>query len=190
MKTEILFLADESGSMHHLKDDANGSFDTFVREQRLIDGECRLTLTKFASVITQVYQARDIKQGEVPKLDLKPSGNTALLDAIGHTMNDQGMRIAQEKWADLVILVIHTDGHENASREFTPATIKSMIQHAEANGWKVIFLANGVDAHHVAASVGSKSVLTRSAGATGQGMHETYSYASAETRSLRTGAKP
>jgi len=188
VNTEIIFIADESGSMSVIKHDANGAFDQFVSEQRAIEGECRMSLTTFANEPQVRYEARDIK--EVPPLDLHPSGNTALFDAIGVTMNRQGERIAREKWADLVILAVITDGQENASREYSLPVIRTMIEHAESNGWKVMYLASGQDAFKAAANIGSKSMLAASVGLGGAGQRAAYSYASEQTTSLRTGKTP
>jgi len=184
MKTEIIVLADESGSMHAVKDDANGAFDNFLAEQRAVPGEARVTLVKFASAVKTVYEAIDVKTA--PGMNLAPTGNTALYDAIGMTMNTQRDRIKQEGWADLVVFVVSTDGQENASREFTLAGIKTMIQMAEEGGWKFIWLMSNQDAMESARMMGSLSTRSMSKAATGQGEHTSYSYASAETRSLRT----
>ncbi len=184
MKTEIIMLADESGSMYALKDDANGAYSNFLNEQRDVPGEARVTLVKFNSIVTTVYQAIDVKSAA--KLDLHPTGNTALYDAIGDTMNRQQDRIKREGWADLVIFVISTDGQENASREFTLAGIKAMIQMAESNGWKFIWLMSNQDAMETAHKLGSVSTRAMSKAATGQGEAASYSYASVETRNLRT----
>jgi hypothetical protein len=185
MKTEIVVLADESGSMFALKDDANGAFSNFIAEQRDVPGEARVTLVKFASHVTTVYRGIEIKSAP-SKLNLQPTGNTALYDAIGMTMNAERDRIAAEKWADLVIFVVSTDGQENASREFTLAGIKAMIQMAEANGWKFIWLMSNQDAMETARNMGSMSMRSMSKAASGQGERESYAYASVETRSLRT----
>jgi Mg-chelatase subunit ChlD len=184
MKTEIIVVADESGSMHALKDDANGAFSNFLSEQKDVPGEARVTLVKFNSIVTTVYQGIEVKSAA--KLDLKPTGNTALYDAIGMTMNTQRDRIAAEKWADLVIFVVSTDGQENSSREFTLAGVKSMITMAEANGWKFIWLMSNQDAMESARNLGSMSMHTMSKAATGTGEAQSYSYASVETRNLRT----
>lgn len=188
MNTEIIFIGDESGSMSVIKSDANGAFDAFVSEQRAIEGECRLSLTLFSNEPRVVYEARDIK--EVPPLDLKPCGNTALFDAIGITMNRQGERIAREKWADLVILAIITDGQENASKEYSLPVIRTMIAHAESNGWKVMYLASGQDAFEAARNIGAQHALAQTVGLGGAGQRAAYSYASVQTTSLRTGKTP
>jgi hypothetical protein len=189
MKTEIIVLADESGSMFALKDDANGAFSNFIAEQRDVPGEAKVTLVKFNSIVTTVYQGIEIKSAP-SKLNLQPSGNTALYDAIGGTMNSQRDRIKAEGWADLVVFVVSTDGQENASREFTLEGIKAMIKMAEDSGWKFIWLMSNQDAMETARNMGSSSGMTLNKVASGRGERESYSYASAETRTLRGGDKP
>ena len=184
MKTEIIIIADQSGSMHSVKDDANGSFNNFLSEQRDVPGEARVTLVKFSSAVQKVYQGIDLKSAA--SLDLAPSGNTALYDAIGHTVGEQGERIKREAWADLVIVVVLTDGQENASIEYTLEGIKTITRMAEDQGWKFIYLMSNQDAFAQARKMGSSGQFSRSVSASGAGQQEAYSYASMETRNLRT----
>jgi Mg-chelatase subunit ChlD len=183
-KTEIIVIADESGSMFALRNDADGGFASFIKEQAEIPGECKVTLTKFNSQARVIYQGCDVKH--VKALELRPSGNTALYDAIGNTLISQGKRIEEEKWAELVVLVIITDGQENASREYNLDTIKLMIAGVEAQGWQVIYLASNQDAFAASQAIGSQSHRTKTVAQSGVGQAEAYSYASVETRNLRT----
>jgi Mg-chelatase subunit ChlD len=187
LKTEIIFIADQSGSMAPLKADANGSFDTFIEEQRKVPGEARLTLVKFSDATNRTFEAQDIQQPI--RLNLQPSGNTALYDAIGNTLNEQRPRIEAEGWAELVIVAILTDGHENASKEFKLDTIKTMTEMAEKTGWKFIYLMSNQDAFEQAQRMGSTGQFTRTHDATSKGTRESYSYASNVARDLRTGTK-
>lgn len=186
MNTEIIAIADESGSMTTIKDDAEGAFNNFVSEQRDVKGECRMTLVKFSGPgsLKTLYQGLSIK--EVPPLVLVPVGNTALFDAIGNTLAAESKRIENEQWAELVILLINTDGQENASTEFGLEMIKRMVSDAEKKkGWKVIYLASNQDAFKAAQKIGSTGKLARSISSDGSGQREGYAYASAETRSMR-----
>ncbi len=185
MKTEIIVIADESGSMHGLMDDANGGYQNFVNEQRDVPGEARLTLVKFANHVHRVFQGQDIKT--VGPLDLKPRGNTALYDAIGMTLGEQQDRIKKEGWADLVVVMVMTDGQENASVEYTKEGIATIVKMAEGNNWKFIWMMSNQDAFTTARSLGSVSGMTLNKAATSQGERESYQYASVQTRSLRTG---
>jgi hypothetical protein len=85
-------------------------------------------------------------------------GNTALLDAIGATINKiVGVQknTAEEYRAEKVLFVITTDGMENASREFTYDKIKTMIERQKSKyGWDFIFLGANIDAVEVAGRFG------------------------------------
>lgn len=190
MKTEIICITDRSGSMGTLRNDVIGGFNSFVEEQRAVPGEARLTLVQFDTVYELNYQAVDLK--DVKPLDYQtyqPRGMTALYDAVGRTLQTQGKRIHDEKWADLVIVQIITDGAENSSVEFTGTTVTRMVEHAERNGWKFLYLAANVDAKATGAAIGIAGQNTVQYAATGQGVGQAYASTSAVMRSLRTGVQ-
>jgi hypothetical protein len=184
MNTEIITIVDRSGSMQSLKSDVDGAFDAFVADQRQLPGDARLTLAQFDSEIEIVYVAKPLT--DVPAMNLEPRGATALLDAIGTTLNVQGQRIKDEAWAEMVIVVVATDGHENASREFSREAIVGMVKHAEASGWKFVYLASNQDAFKAARDIGSSAQYSMSHAASGRGTRESYSYASETVRRLRS----
>lgn len=184
MNTEIITIVDRSGSMHSLKSDVDGAFDALVADQRQDPSDARLTLVQFDSEIENAYIAKPLR--DVPAMNLQPRGATALLDAIGTTLNAHGQRIKEEGWADLVIVVIATDGQENASREFSRDAIVRMVTHAEASGWKFVYLASNQDAFKAARDIGSTAQYSMSHAASGRGTRESYSYASETVRSLRS----
>lgn len=184
MKTEIIVVTDRSGSMASIRKDANGGFSSFIEEQRTVEGEARVTQIMFDDKIETQYEAKPL--ADVPPLDLTPRGSTALLDAIGSALNVQGERIHDEKWAELVIVVIITDGGENASREYKADQIKSMIEHAEKNGWKFVFLAANQDAFQVGAQYGIGAQFTSNFDATAKGTRMAYATASASVANLRS----
>lgn len=81
----------------------------------------------------------------------RPSGCTALLDAIGTAINQIRMtnesKILNNEMS--VIMVILTDGMENASREFNFHQIAGMIQELErTSNWSFSFLGADIDAFH------------------------------------------
>jgi hypothetical protein len=93
----------------------------------------------------------DKSLSDVPKLSgetYQPRGGTPLFDAVGECIR----RVDVKQRG--VITVIITDGHENASQEFTAATIKKLIQEKESEGWKFIFLGANIDAATVGGSMG------------------------------------
>ncbi len=148
--TEIAFVIDRSGSMLELMSDAIGGFNQFVKDQKAGPGEAKLTLVIFDSEYKIVHDGIDIQ--EVPKLTSKvcfPRYNTALLDAVGKTINILGARLAatpEEDRPGQVIVVITTDGFENASQEFSSEQLQNMIaEQKEKYSWEFIFMAAGED---------------------------------------------
>jgi uncharacterized protein YegL len=105
------------------------------------------------------YDGRPVK--EVPALDARtyvPRGTTALLDAIGRTINTIGDRLDKMPEAERpskVIVSILTDGLENASQEFSRQQVFEMIKRQrEVYSWEFIFLGANQDAIHAVTQIG------------------------------------
>jgi hypothetical protein len=155
--TEIAFVLDRSGSMQLDKDAAIDGFNRFLREQQQTDGLAKLTLVFFGD--EYLVPVCSIRVQEVPPLSRETYGprgdRTALLDAIGRTIDDLNTRIASLHEDDRpaqVIVAILTDGIENASEKFSwdqlAATIK---RHTEEYRWTFLFLGANQDALATAA---------------------------------------
>lgn len=153
---EIIFIIDRSGSMQSIAQDMRGGFANFIAEQRKLPGECRVTLTRFDNVYENVYSGMLIS--DVPPLELEPRGGTALLDAIGRTITETGARYAampESQRPSKVFVVIVTDGHENASREWSHAKVTAAIKHQRTNyAWEFVFMGASEDAIDVGMSMG------------------------------------
>lgn len=187
MKVEIIDITDCSGSMGHLRNDVIGGFNILLADQKAVQGEARLTHVQFDDRYMLQYAGKDIQTVEpLNERSYVPAGSTALYDAIGRTLNEQGQRIAAQKWADKVIVCIRTDGQENASREFTRDQIKTMIEHAQTHGWTFIFSAANQDAFQTGASMGISGALTQNFVPTASGMSMSYASTSNTLRSLRS----
>ena len=154
--TDITLVIDRSGSMEEIHSDAEGGVNAFIREQSQQQGEALLTLVQFDDEHEFVHRGIPVKQ--VPAYTLVPRGGTALLDAVGRAINQTGERLARMPEADrpgLVILVIVTDGEENASREFSKVRIKKMIQRQQQKyNWHFTFLGADQDAFAEAGGIG------------------------------------
>lgn len=186
MKTEIISILDRSGSMASIVGDAIGGFNTFLAEQKNVPGEARMTLVLFDNLFECAYAGKPI--AEVEPLDsatYTPRGGTALMDAIGRTLNEQGARIKREGWADKVIICILTDGEENSSREFDRGRIQAMVKHAESHGWSFVFLAANQDAFQAANKYGISAAHTAQFSADSIGTQSAYRSMSSMTASLR-----
>lgn len=187
MKTEILTITDRSGSMASIRNDVIGGYNQFLKDQKAGEGEARITSVQFDNEYNVLYTALPIS--EAPELTDKtfvPRGGTALYDAIGRTLNEQGKRIHDEDWADLVVVCIITDGEENSSHEYTSERIKQMTKHAEENNWKFIFLAANQDAFKAGEAIGmARMSMSYDANAAGAAM--AYASTSATVNALRRG---
>lgn len=149
--TEIAYVLDRSGSMQSLASDAIGGFNAFISSQKQVEGRASFTLVLFDHEYQVVHKNLDIQQ--VPDLDARtyvPRGQTALLDALGRTIDDLGTYLAAMPEAQRpgkVIVAIFTDGLENASRVYTTERLADTIKHQqEKYGWEFLFLAANQDA--------------------------------------------
>ena len=83
---------------------------------------------------------------------------TGLLDAVGKTINHVGNRHKNALDSEVpgkTMVVIITDGYENASREFTLPQVKQMIERQKTKfGWEFLFLGANIDAVTTAAGFG------------------------------------
>lgn len=155
--THIYFLLDRSGSMQSIKADTEGGFASFVEEQRTaVSGECRVTLAQFDQHYEVVYSDKPL--AEVPPLELQPRGSTALLDAMGRLITDAGAALAalpEEQRPGTVVVAVMTDGHENASKEWTHPAIKALVeQQTSTYNWQFLYMGADQDAIEVGASIG------------------------------------
>lgn len=189
--TSISIVLDRSGSMQPLIKETIAGFNSFLEEQKKVEGDAVLTLATFANDYTLVHDGVPIQQ--VPALtkeNYKTSGFTALLDAIARTINATGAKLAsmaEHERPSQVLLVIITDGEENHSREFTHIKVMEMIKHQqEKYAWSVVYLGANQDAIQVGASMGIAAGNTATYGASVLGTKSAYSSISSNTSSLRS----
>ena len=86
--TELVFILDRSGSMYGLEQDTIGGFNSMLTKQKSLDGECRITTVLFDHQYTLFHDRIDIQAvSPMTKKDYNVGGSTALLDAIGITID-------------------------------------------------------------------------------------------------------
>jgi len=110
--TEIVFILDRSGSMGGLENDTIGGFNGFVKKQAEA-GQTSLTTILFDDKYEILHNGIDAGNVVLTEDDYFTRGSTALLDAIGKTINDVGKRLnetQETKRPGKVIFVITTDG--------------------------------------------------------------------------------
>lgn len=146
--TDISFLLDRTGSMQSIKQATIDGFNEFVNGQKVNAVKGTMTLTIFDSESIDILYTHRIKDiPELTEATYQPRANTPLFDAIGRTIRETKGRLATLKsQPDTVIVVIMTDGLENASDEFRLADVRAVVQEQEAAGWQFLFLGANMDA--------------------------------------------
>lgn len=190
--THIAIVLDESGSMSSLKRATIDSFNKFLKEQREVPGEATISLIKFSTVVQAQYHFQGIQQApELNDESYNPSATTALYDAEGWTIEYTGKRLAEmreDERPDKVIIVIITDGAENASTDFTRERIEALIkQQEEVYKWQFVFLGANQSATMSAQSMGMNVNSALSYAASPRGVVEGYSAMSAQIGDFRKG---
>ena len=157
--TSINVIVDASGSMAGLTHDTIGNFNTFLKEQKEFPGEAVFTLCTFNTDYRLPHDF--VKIASVPDLSSKtyvPQGGTALLDAMGTTIESVGRKLAgmpEDERPSKVIFLIITDGHENSSRRFTAEQVKAMVEHQKnVYSWEFVFMGANIDAIGTGTSLG------------------------------------
>lgn len=145
----VSVLLDRSGSMAAIADDVVAGYEEFVDRQRREGGDVWLTLIQFDSAEPFRRTFRTVHVSRAPRLtrdDYVPRGGTPLLDAVGQLIHDVDRRAELNGGPADQLVVIITDGYENASQRFTRGEIQRLIADRESRGWAFLFLAAGIDA--------------------------------------------
>ena len=195
-RTLIAVLLDRSGSMESIKSDTEGGFNALIAEQRAQPGKATVTLAQFDTVYEVVYADRPI--GDVPPLQIQPRGMTALYDGVGRLITDVGAELAalpDPERPGHVIVVVMTDGHENASVEWTHEAVSAAIRRQESEySWYFVFLGANMDAVAVGARMGFAADRSMTYEPSDQGvvaaMASTTGYVSRQRRSAPGHAAP
>ena len=161
-KSLINIVLDRSGSMSSIRNDMISGFREFIQDQRKnANGrEINVGLYRFDDIFEEVFAQKNLSDDRVflNNENFVPRGGTALLDAVGKSINIVGERLAKMPENDRperVLFFIITDGQENASKEFTRARIKEMIDQQEKKyNWRFIFLGSNIDSFAEAGSLG------------------------------------
>jgi len=191
----IAVVLDASGSMGHLKVETISALNKLISEQQAVPGEALFTLAQFSDptaykLIRDAVPLATIKP--ITPDDYNPSGYTALVDAMGKTIDDVGRKLAampEAERPDKVVFVVMTDGHENASREYRHDQVMEKVKHqTEKYGWQFLFLGAGPDAIQQGGAVGIGAAAAMSYNASQTGVHKAIASTSDVLRSYRSGA--
>ena len=152
---QIICILDRSGSMSNLAEDTIGGYNSFLQKQKETPGKVEVTTVLFDDQYEKIADKVDLN--EIPELtseEYYARGTTALLDAI----TDVAGKMEKEKICPAkrrVLVLIMTDGLENASVEYNKATVKAMIEQTTKDyNWNYIFMGANIDSVSEASSLG------------------------------------
>lgn len=146
-RSHITVILDRTGSMEPIREDTIGGFNAFLSEQQAVPAPTSFTLVQFdtQSPFEVLHAFAPIAAVRpLTRETYVPRGGTPLNDAIGRGIIDLDGRLAALPAAERpqrIVFVIVTDGQENASREFTGAQVRGMIDAHRKAGWQFVFLS-------------------------------------------------
>ena len=150
MKSNLLhicFVLDESGSMYNSIDDVIEGFQKLIDEQRKEkNGECIISLYRFSNTVKEDYIGKPVD--EVPRLTYSPWGCTAMNDGVGTAIDEIGKWLSdmdESERPSKNMIVIMTDGQENASKKYDFDVVKKKIKHQEEKySWTFVYMGTNL----------------------------------------------
>jgi hypothetical protein len=156
-KNLVSFLLDRTGSMGSIWEETINGFNVFLEEQRNQDYRTRWNVTVFDSqsidLIRDGVKGKDMKK--LTATEVTPRASTPLHDSIAHVVLEAD-KLASDY--DGVIIVVLTDGYENASREYTLEEVRALIEARP--DWQFIFLGVDIDAYATGTAYGFGTTVT------------------------------
>jgi Mg-chelatase subunit ChlD len=154
---EILFALDNSGSMEDHAVEVVKLFNDFLREQKAhAQPDALMSLALFNEDFQVVMEVQPVAgfRRLLPD-DFDTDGNTALVDALGETITSGMARHAQAGRPDRTLVVLLTDGKENASRKYKIPMVRSMVERARRYfEWEFVLIGVGVKTDEIAHELG------------------------------------
>ena len=161
MKTKVfnVIILDKSGSMSSIARQAIDGVNETIgsiksAQEKNPDQEHIVTLVAFCGCeLKTIYDNTPV--AEVKTLtgkDYRPCCMTPLYDAIGTTIS-RVHTLKNKEENSLALVTIITDGYENASHEFTHASIRALIESYKEQGWQFTYIGADHDVEAVAISL-------------------------------------
>ena len=183
--TYLGIVLDESKSMDRRRKATIDGFNDYIGELKSDDeiGDVKVALTRFSSDYTKVHTNTPLRSvKKLTKDTYRPSGMTALYDAVGVTIDEIDENLGDD---DRALIVVMTDGFENKSTEYTGREISAMIEdRQDRENWTFVFLGAGIDAFAGGTDISIKKGNTFSYGDSPAAQSATYGSLARASRSF------
>lgn len=160
-----LVILDESGSMEEIKQATITGFNEVVQtikgvEKQFPEQEHFVSLVTFngLGIKTKLLNKRAKNLKEIDEETFQPDASTPLFDAIGFSVNKLRREIESQKDSNVLVTIL-TDGEENASTEYTGASVKKLIDEMKKQGWTFTYIGANHDVERVAFSLSINNIL-------------------------------
>ncbi len=169
---DVTIVFDRSASMMPMRDAVIEGFNDYVKKMQETPGDTRWTLVQFDDpdsakgahepFPTTVFEHK--AEMDVPfltKVDFRPRGVTALVDAVCKVIERTELRCSGREDQVKPVIAIFTDGQENSSVDFTSAQMREKIACFSKKGCEFLYFGANQDAfaeagkHGIPISAGS-----------------------------------
>lgn len=190
MDAHVTFVLDSSGSMSAIREDTIGGFNTFLTDQRDEEGTATVSLVEFDSTVEAIYRGTAIEG--TPELSTEtytPGGQTALYDAIATAIEDTAIfidGIDAENRPETIIVVVLTDGKENASETPQDVVREQVETKQQEYDWEFLFIGANQDAALTAGGMGIDADRSLDMAHSGDGARAAYDSTSQQISEARS----
>lgn len=152
-----VIILDKSGSMESIRHAAVSGFNETLNGIKKAQKKFADTQEHFVSLLIfcdceEKYVFDKVPVGEARSLtmdDYQPCCCTPLYDAMGFTLTTMRNHVKNIEDAVVVVTII-TDGLENASKEYTGAAVKQLVEQLKGEGWTFTYMGANQDSVEVA----------------------------------------
>ena len=158
-KTQVfnVIILDKSGSMECIRQAAVSGFNETLNGIKKAQEKYADTQEHFVSLLTfcdceKRYVFDKVPVSEARPLtmeDYQPCCCTPLYDAMGFTLTSMRNHVKGIEDSVVVVTII-TDGLENASKEYTGAAVKQLVEQLKGEGWTFTYMGANQDSVEVA----------------------------------------
>ena len=162
--TYNLIILDESGSMRSVREDVVSGCNVLLQNISDVAHKVREIKQYMSIFCFDTSHSRFIFQNvpgegirDFTMADYYPNAYTPLYDAIGYTVTLLNIQLDNTKSVGMVTII--TDGHENASHQWSHHMVVDIIEQMKKKGWVFTFIGAITDVETVATDLGINNFL-------------------------------